>query len=176
MRVEGAFQQTLETALILAFANPIFHFHRPTPLSRASCATRFVTIIGVGRKDRTVPLGLAKKRSRWSSHYAHGLEDWCVGNQAALVIKISVLLNMQRKACSWEGARRCTSCDSVTVRPARRRTAKTSGYRVALSSRCCRPYGTRLQMIAVLEISADHRLHASLIDRITARLPEDFAA
>jgi hypothetical protein len=31
-------------------------------------------------------------------------------------------------------------------------------------------------MIAVLEISADHRLHASLIDRITARLPEDFAA
>ena len=53
---------------------------------------------------------------------------------------------------------------------------KTSGYRVALSSLCCRPYGTRLQMIAVLEISADHRLHASLIDRITARLPEDFAA
>jgi len=60
VRVEGAFQQTLETALILAFANPIFLFHRPTPLSRNYCATRFVTIIRVGRKDRTVPLGLAK--------------------------------------------------------------------------------------------------------------------
>ena len=31
LRVEGAFQQTLETALILAFANLIFLFHRPTP-------------------------------------------------------------------------------------------------------------------------------------------------
>jgi hypothetical protein len=28
LRVEGAFQQTLETALILAFANPLFLFHR----------------------------------------------------------------------------------------------------------------------------------------------------
>ena len=52
------------TALILAIANQIFLFHRLTPLSRAYCATRFVTIIRVGRKDRTVPLGLAKKRSR----------------------------------------------------------------------------------------------------------------
>jgi hypothetical protein len=60
LRVEGAFQQNLETALILAFANPSYLFHRPTPLSRAYCATRFVTIIRVGRKDRTAPLGLAK--------------------------------------------------------------------------------------------------------------------
>jgi hypothetical protein len=28
---QGAFQQTLDTALILAFANLIFHFHRPHP-------------------------------------------------------------------------------------------------------------------------------------------------
>jgi hypothetical protein len=60
LRVEGAFQQNLETVLILAFANPSLLFHRPTPLSRAYCATRFVTIIRIGRKDRTVPLGLAK--------------------------------------------------------------------------------------------------------------------
>jgi hypothetical protein len=51
LRIEGAFKQTLETALILAFANPILLFHRPTPPSRAYCATRFVT---------TVPLVLAK--------------------------------------------------------------------------------------------------------------------
>src|SRR4030081_1258556 len=31
---------------------------------------------------------------------------------------------MQRKVYSWDGARRCTICDSVTVRSARRRTAK----------------------------------------------------
>jgi hypothetical protein len=68
---EGAFQQTLETALILAFPNAIFLFHRPTPLSRNYCATRFVTIIRVGRKDRTVPLGLAKKRSRAGHRTTH---------------------------------------------------------------------------------------------------------
>jgi hypothetical protein len=42
------------------------------------------------------------------------------GNQAALVIKISVRFNMQRKVYSWDGARRCTICDSVIVRSARR--------------------------------------------------------
>jgi len=31
------------------------------------------------------------------SHHAHWLEDRCVGNQAALVIKISVRFNMHRK-------------------------------------------------------------------------------
>ena len=29
--LKALFRQTLETALILAFANPIFHFHRPHP-------------------------------------------------------------------------------------------------------------------------------------------------
>ena len=87
--------------MILVFANPIFLFHRSTPLSRAHCATRFVTIIRVGRKDRAVPLGLAKKTEPCgSSHYAHGLEGRCVGNQAALVIKISVRFNMHRKVYS----------------------------------------------------------------------------
>jgi len=42
------------------FANPIFLFHRSTPLSRAHCATRFVTIIRVGRKDRAVRWGWRK--------------------------------------------------------------------------------------------------------------------
>ena len=91
----------------------------------ANCATRFVTVIRVGRKDRTVPLGLAKKTEPCgSSHYPHGLKDRCVGNQAALVVKISVRLNMQRKVYSWDGARRCTICDNVIVRSARRRTEK----------------------------------------------------
>ena len=39
-------------------------------------------------------------------------------------MKISVRFNIQRKVHSWDGARRCTICDSVTVRSARRRTAK----------------------------------------------------
>src|SRR5882724_372256 len=77
LRVEGAFQQTLETALILAFANPMFLFHRSTPLSRAYCATHFVTIIRVGRKDRTVPLGLAKTRSRAGHRTTH--MGWRIG-------------------------------------------------------------------------------------------------
>jgi hypothetical protein len=51
---------------MLAFANPSSVPHRLIPLY---CATRFVTII---------------------VHYAHGLEDRCVGNQAALLLKISV--------------------------------------------------------------------------------------
>ena len=42
----------------------------------------------------------------------------------ALVVKISVRLNMQRKVYSWDGARRCTICDSVIVRSARRPAAK----------------------------------------------------
>jgi hypothetical protein len=102
-----------------------------------------VTIISVGRKDRTVPLRLAKKTEPCgSSHYAHGLEDRCVGNQAALVVKISVRFNMQRKAYSWDGARRCTICDSVIVRSATPKHGKKSEwYRVAHSSRCC---GARL--------------------------------
>jgi len=94
---------------VFAFADPIFHLHRPTPLSRACCATRFVTIIRVGRKDRTVPLGLAKTRSRAGR---------CVGNQAALVVKNSVRFNVRRKVYSWNRARRCTICDSVIVRSA----------------------------------------------------------
>src|SRR5882757_5907151 len=77
LRVEGAFQQTLETALILAFANPMFLFHRSTPLSRAYCATHFVTIIRVGRKDRMVPLGLAKTRSRAGHRTTH--MGWRIG-------------------------------------------------------------------------------------------------
>jgi hypothetical protein len=90
LRVEGAFQQTLETALILAFANPIFHFHRSTTLSRVYCATWVVTIIRVGRKDRTVPLGLEKKRSRAGHRATHtGLEDRCVGTQAARLSKLA---------------------------------------------------------------------------------------
>ena len=124
MRVEGAFQQTLETALILAFADPIFLFHRPTrnqgpmrSMLRDDHARREKRPHGpVGAGEKTEPCG--------SSHYAHGLEDRCVGNQAALVLKISVRFNMQRKVHSWDGARRCTICDSVTVRSARRRTAK----------------------------------------------------
>jgi hypothetical protein len=62
-----------------------------------------------------------------SSHYAHALEDRCVGNQAALLIKITVRLKMRRKVYSWGGARRCTICDNVTVRSASRRNKKTSG-------------------------------------------------
>ena len=70
------------------------------------------------------PVGAGKTEPCRSSHYAHGLEDRCAGNQAALVIKISVRFNLQRKVHSWDGARRCTICDSVTVRSARRRNAK----------------------------------------------------
>jgi len=77
LRVEGAFQQNLETALMLAFANPSFLFHRATPLSRAYCAKRFVTIIRVWRKDRTVPLGLAKTRSRAGHRTTH--TGWTIG-------------------------------------------------------------------------------------------------
>jgi hypothetical protein len=120
---------------MLAFANPIFLFHYPTPLSRAYCATRFVTIIASAETTA---------RSRWagentepcgSSHNAHGLEDRCVGNQAALVIKISVRFNVHCKVYSWDGARRCTICDNVTVRSHADALQKTSGYRMAHSSR-----------------------------------------
>jgi hypothetical protein len=45
-------------------------------------------------------------------------------HSGALVIKISVRFNMLRKVHSWDGARRCTICDSVTVRSARRRMQK----------------------------------------------------
>jgi hypothetical protein len=69
-------------------------------------------IIRVGRKDRTVPLGLAKNGAVR------------VFAEAALVIKISVRFNMHRNLYSWDGARKCTICDSVTVRSARRRTEK----------------------------------------------------
>ncbi len=69
-------------------------------------------IIRVGRKDRTVPLGLAKNGAVR------------VIAEAALVIKISVPFNMHRNLYSWDGAGKCTICDSVTVRSARRRTAK----------------------------------------------------
>jgi hypothetical protein len=41
-----------------------------------------------------------------------------------LVIKIGVRFNMRRKVHSRDVARRCTICDNVTVRSARRRTAK----------------------------------------------------
>ncbi len=44
--------------------------------------------------------------------------------EAALAIKISVRFNMPCKVYSWDRARRCTICDSVIVRSARRRTAK----------------------------------------------------
>jgi hypothetical protein len=50
--LKALFQQTLETALILAIANQIFLFHRLTPLSRAYCATRFAS-------------GEKTARSRW---------------------------------------------------------------------------------------------------------------
>jgi hypothetical protein len=70
----------------------------------------------VGAVKKTEPCG--------SSHYAHGLEDRCVGNQAALVIKISVRLKMQRKVYSWGRARKCTICGSVTVRSARDATKR----------------------------------------------------
>jgi hypothetical protein len=74
---------------------------------------------------RALPLGLAKETEPCgSSHYPHVLKGRSVGNQAALVVKISVRLNMQRKVYSWEGARRCTICDNVIVRSARRRTEK----------------------------------------------------
>jgi hypothetical protein len=53
--------------------------------------------------------------------------------RATLVIKISVRLNMQRKVHWWDGARRCTICDSVTVRSARQALHKTSGFRVLIT-------------------------------------------
>ena len=77
----------------------------------------------VGAGENTEPCG--------SSHYTHGLEDRCVGDQAALVMKISVRFNMLRKVHSWDTARRCTICDSVTARSARRRTAKTCRFNYA---------------------------------------------
>jgi hypothetical protein len=49
--------------------------------------------------------------------------------------QVSVRFNMQRKVHSWDGARRCTICDSVTVRSARRRTEKrvaTAGSLITL--------------------------------------------
>src|SRR6266478_2455558 len=61
--LKALFSKLSRRPLILAFANPIFLFHRPIPLSKTYCATHFVTIIRVGRKDRTVPLGLAKTQS-----------------------------------------------------------------------------------------------------------------
>jgi hypothetical protein len=48
-----------------------------------------------------------------------------VRNQAALIVKISVRFNLQRKVHSWDRARRCTICDSVTVQSASRRAAKS---------------------------------------------------
>jgi hypothetical protein len=48
-----------------------------------------------------------------------------VRNQAALIIKISVRFNLQRKVHSWDRVRKCTICDSVTVRSARRHAAKS---------------------------------------------------
>jgi hypothetical protein len=78
-----------------------------------------------GEKRPHGPVGAGEKNGAVrSSHYPHGLKDRCVGNQAALVVKISVRLNMQRKVYSWDGARRCTICDSVIVRSTRRRTKK----------------------------------------------------
>ncbi len=116
LRVEGAFQQTLETALILAFANPIFLFHRPTPAIKGLLRNTLRDDHPRREKRPHGPVGAGEKTEPCgSSHYAHGLEDRCVGNQAALVIKISVRSKMQRKVYSWVGARRCTICDSVTV-------------------------------------------------------------
>ena len=46
-------------------------------------------------------MGLDKKPCG-SLHYANGLEDRCVANQAALVIKSWVRFNMQRKVHSWD--------------------------------------------------------------------------
>jgi hypothetical protein len=76
-------------------------------------------------EGRTVPLVLAKSGAvRVIAHYAHGLEDRCVGNDAALGVKISDRLKMHRKVYSWAEHWRCTICDNVTVRSPRRRTAK----------------------------------------------------
>jgi hypothetical protein len=66
LRVAGVFQHTLETPLILAFANPIFVLHRLIPFC---CATRFVTIIralrtGVGGSVRRQSGGAAFQNQR----------------------------------------------------------------------------------------------------------------
>jgi len=82
-------------------------------------------IIRVGRKDRTVPLGLAKNGAVR------------VIAEAALVIKISVPFNMHRNLYSWTehgDARFATASLSDQNADA---LQKTSGYRMAHSSRCC---------------------------------------
>jgi hypothetical protein len=106
-------------ALILAFANLIFHFHRPHPAIKGLLRNTLRDDHPRGEKRPHGPVGACR-----SSHHPHGLKDRCVGNQAALVVKISIRLNMQRKVYSWDGARRCTICDNVIVRSARRRTEK----------------------------------------------------
>jgi hypothetical protein len=124
LRVKGAFQQTLETALILAFANLIFLVHR---LTRSITQHASWRSSAPGEKAARSRGGWRKNGAVRSSHYAHALEDRRVGNQGALLIKISVRLKMRRKVYSWGGARRCTICDNVTVRSACRRNKKTSG-------------------------------------------------
>src|SRR5882757_3789373 len=63
LRVEGAFQQTLETALILASANPIFLFHRLTPISGLLRNT--LRDDHPRREERPHgPVGTGEKRSR----------------------------------------------------------------------------------------------------------------
>jgi hypothetical protein len=112
LRVEGAFQQTLETALILAFANPIFLFHRPTPLSRAYLVGNTLRDdLPRREKDRTVPLGLAKKGAV---------------RVIALRTRVGRSVRRQSSKLGFDMQRKvgCTICDSVTVRSARRRTAK----------------------------------------------------
>jgi hypothetical protein len=125
LRVKGAFQQTLETALILAFANLIFLVHRLTRSITQHASWRSSAPGEKAARSRwgwrkTEPCGHRTTHTRWRIGR--------VGNQGALLIKISVRLKMRRKVYSWGGARRCTICDNVTVRSACRRNKKNEWH------------------------------------------------
>ncbi len=76
LRVEGAFQQSVETTLMLAFANSILLVHLLTHSAVKGLSRKtFETITSVGRRGG-------------SSQDAAGFEHRCVANDVTPVVKV----------------------------------------------------------------------------------------